>query len=94
MIRCSRRLIGSHDDACPLGVYAGLRRLEHADEGFLLFCRAAVARVRTTQRLRDWASRPSVPLSAMIVFYAAAAFAAVAAITGNQDSIGYLATRS
>ena len=58
----------------------------------LLICKAAAARIGTTPRLRDWTSRTSVPLSAMIVFYAAAAFAAVAlATTGNQDSIGYLA---
>ena len=59
----------------------------------LLICKAAAARIGTTQRLRDWTSRPHVPLSAMIVFYAAAAFAAVAlATTYNQDSIGYLAS--
>ena len=59
----------------------------------LLICKAAVARIGTTQRLGDWTSRTSVPLSAMIVLYAAAAFAAVAlAATGNQASIGYLAS--
>ncbi len=59
----------------------------------LLFCKAAAARIGTTQRLRERVSHPNVPLSAMIVFYALAVFAAVVLATiGNQDSIGYLAS--
>jgi len=59
----------------------------------LLICKAAAARIDTTQRLREWVNHPSVPLSAMIVFCAVAVFAAVVLATiGNQDSIVYLAS--
>jgi hypothetical protein len=59
----------------------------------LLFCKTVTTRTGTSRRLRDWANRPGALLTAMIVFYAVAAFAAVFFATrGEQDSIGYLAS--